>query len=69
MRVRIGYSDGRYSYWVVRDGAKMHPCDVEVPESTVAMWDAISRTDSEVQAQLRGLDCDRILAMEDDHGP
>lgn len=66
MRVCIGYIDGRYSFQRMSEHAPPNEYEIDVPESTVVMWEAAQELDRAVQAQLLSLDCDRILDEEDE---
>jgi len=64
VRVRIDYMDGRYTFRRISELAAPHQYDIEVDESTVAMWEAILRLDRDMQGQLMSMDNDRILSNE-----
>lgn len=63
MKISIDYSDGRW-YWTPEKLTPPGWRTIEVPESTVAMWEAAARLDQSVQDQLRALDDDQILEGE-----
>lgn len=64
MKVEIFYSDGSYAYRVIDDGKELDKLIdngrtvVEVPDSTVAMWEAVEKLVEVMQKQLLKLDND-----------
>ena len=54
-RITISYSDGRYGFCRVPEGTPPDPRHVEVPDSTLALWEEISRLDRMVDNQLMQL--------------
>ena len=59
MKIHIEYSDGRYTYRKVDWESA-----VEVPDETVALWDAVSAAANLVEEQLAALDNARYAARE-----
>ena len=55
LRIRIDWSDGRYSYRLAPE-AKEGPGIVDVEESVVQLWEAINEAVITVDYQLRALD-------------
>lgn len=60
MKIHIEYSDGRYTYRKVDWGER----SVEVPDETVALWDAVFAAANLVEEQLAALDNARYEAAE-----
>jgi len=59
-RVVIGYTDGRFHWKPVDAGEPPQYAEVEVPASTVLLWQEIDRLNAAVQRQLRELDNARL---------
>ena len=55
-RITIDYSDGRHSFRRVPEDAPVSPSHVEIPDSTLALWEAIADLDHQIQRQLLRLD-------------
>lgn len=54
MRVQVDWSDGVYSWWKIK--SKYEKNYIEVPASTVQLWEAIDKLNKTMQQQLKDLD-------------